>query len=100
MQRGPASDTCKRSTPSSKRGFWESPARQWWQVDRRAGTAKLDEGIPAGAPYMTSYDVNGERYISRQSGDNASRMDRLSTDGKHEPSLQNVGEIRAVSRVR
>ena len=80
--------------------FWETPAWQWWQVDLRAGTAELDEGIPTGAPYMTSYDVDGERYISRQSGDNASRMYRLSADSKHEPSLRSVGEIRAVSRVR
>jgi hypothetical protein len=80
--------------------FWESPVWQWWQIDLREGKAKLDEGIPVSAPYMTSYDVAGERYISRQSGDNASRMYHLSADGEHEPSLRSVGEIRAVSRVR
>jgi hypothetical protein len=80
--------------------FWETPAWQWWQIDLREGKAELDRGIPSSAPYMTSYDVDGERYISRQSGDNASRMYHLSAVGDHEESLRSIGEIRAVSRVR
>jgi hypothetical protein len=60
----------------------------------------VNRGILAGAPYMTSYDVESERCISRQFGGNAGRMYHLSADGQHEPSLCSVGEIHAVSRDR
>ena len=80
--------------------FWEEPAWRWWRVDLRNGDAAPDPEIPASAPYMTSYEVDGRRYISRQSGDNGSRLYELSPSGAHAPAFGSIGSIRGVARVR
>lgn len=80
--------------------FWETPAWSWWKVDLRSGEAALDPALPASAPYMTSYEVDGRRYISRQMGDNQSRLYELAADGAHRPSVTLVGSIRGVARIR
>ena len=80
--------------------FWETPAWSWWKVDLRSGEAVIDPALPVSAPYMTSYDVDGVRYVARQTGDNQSRLYELATDGSHRPSFTSIGSIRGVARIR
>ena len=74
--------------------FWETPAWSWWKVDLRSGRAVIDPALPVSAPYMTAYDVDGLRYVSRQMGDNQSRLYELAADGSHRPSFTSIGSIR------
>lgn len=78
--------------------FWESTEWQWWRVDLRSGKAVRDAELPAGSPYMTSYEVDGRRFISRQTSDGESRLFELSADGQHKPAFRSLGEIRGVAR--
>lgn len=79
--------------------FWEQPAWQWWRVNLRSGEATLDSEIPASAPYMTSYEVDGRRYVSRQE-DGSSALYELSPSGAHALAFRSVGSIRGVARIR
>jgi hypothetical protein len=80
--------------------FWERSAWSWWKVDLRSGQATLDPELPASAPYMTSYEVDGHRYVYRQSGDGGSRLYELSPTGAHSPAFSSIGSIRGVARLR
>ncbi|HKO91576.1 MAG TPA: hypothetical protein VJU61_10510, partial [Polyangiaceae bacterium] len=61
--------------------FWEEPAWNWWRVDLRAAEAVIDNEIPASTPYMTSYEVDGRRYVAQQAENNRSRLYELSATG-------------------
>lgn len=80
--------------------FWGEAAWAWWRVDLRSGEAAPDNEIPLSAPYMTSYEVDGRRFVSRQDGDSSSRLYELSPDGAHAPAFSSVGSIRGVARIR
>jgi hypothetical protein len=93
-------DALPWSSISDEDTFWESSEWQWWKIELRTGKAELDPEIPSSAPYMTSYQVDGRRYVSRQTGEGESRLFELSADGAHKPAFQTVGSIRGVARVR
>lgn len=80
--------------------FWGEAVWDWWKVDLATGEAERDTEIPISAPFMTSYQVDGRRYVARQTGDNSSRLFELRADGQHLPGLSSVGEIRGIARVR
>jgi hypothetical protein len=93
-------DEQRWSDVASEDEFWESAAWRWWRVDLATGSAELDDEIPASAPYMTSYEVAGRRFVSRQTGAGDSRLFELSSSGQHLPALTSPGSIRGVARVR
>ena len=79
--------------------FWGEAAWRWWRVDLAAGTASLDQHIPASTPFMTSHEVDGKRYVSRQTDDGESELFELSSDGEHRSVLRIAGDLRGVARL-
>jgi hypothetical protein len=79
--------------------FWGEAAWRWWRVDLRNGTATLDDLIPASTPFMTAYEVDGKRYVARQTADSESELFELSSEGEHRSVLRIDGDLRGVARL-
>ena len=80
--------------------YWESAAWEWWLVDLKNRTASVDKGLPAGTPFIKTFDVDTRRYVVQQRDDDKSQIFLLSSDGAHKPGLISTGAIEGIARVR
>ncbi|MET0342456.1 MAG: hypothetical protein ABW252_15740 [Polyangiales bacterium] len=88
------------STVKDEDTFWETPAWAWWRIDLAAGKAVRDTALPLSAPFIKSFQVDGSRYIVRQSGESSSSLFRLSATGEHVAGFSAPGQIAGIARVR
>jgi hypothetical protein len=49
---------------------------------------------------MTAYEVDGKRYIARQTQEGESELFELSTDRAPKSALRIAGDLRGVARIR